>query len=143
MHQRRGSRASTHVAEETLPTREMDVLGGEPRGGMPVEQAAGARAASAGAGEPESNQPIGHGRVDMVCAAFAGTTITRRLASMKGTISGLPGGITIRPGELTSSGPSVNGLATCIDSTKVAHANFGGISRTIRSAAMASSRFAS
>ena len=111
-----------------------------------MERAVGARAARAGAEEPEVNevnQLIGHGCADTAHAAFAGTTTTQRLTSTKGTTSGLVGGITIRPGEPISSGPSVNGLATCIDSTKVAHANFGGISRIIRSAAMVSFRFAS
>ena len=108
-----------------------------------MERAVGARAARAGAEEPEVNQPIGHGCADTAHAAFAGTTITQRLISTKGITSGLAGGITIRPGEPISSGPSVNGLATCIDSTKVAHVNFGGISRIIRSAAMVSFRFAS
>ena len=37
MHQRLGSTVSTHVVEETLLTREMDVLGGEPQGEMPAE----------------------------------------------------------------------------------------------------------
>ena len=37
MLQRLGSTVSTHVVEETLLTREMDVLGGEPQGEMPAE----------------------------------------------------------------------------------------------------------
>ena len=143
MHQRLGSTVSTHVVEETLLTREMDVPGGKPRGGSPVERAVGARAARAGAEEPEVNQPIGHGCADTAHAAFAGTTITRRLTLTKGTISGLAGGTTIRPEGPTSSGPSVNGPATFIDSAQVAHVNYGGISQNTQSVTMALFQFAS
>ena len=108
-----------------------------------MERAVGARAARAGAGEPEVNQPIGHGRADMVRAAFAGTTITRRLTLTKGTISGLAGGTTIRPEGPTSSGQSVSGPATSIGSAQVAHGSYGGISRNTQSVTMALFQFAS
>ena len=134
---------SIHGVEGTLPILEITILGGEPQGEMPVEGAAGAHAARAGAGERGVSQPIGHGRETMAHAAFAGMTTTHPLTSTKGITSGSAGGTTARPEGLISTGPSASGRVTCTGSVQDVQASFDGTFRSTQSAKMALSQFAS
>ena len=132
-----------HGVEGTLPILEVTILGGEPPGEMPVEEAAGAHAALARAGERGVSKPTGHGRETMARAAFAGMTTTHPLTSSKGITSGSAGGTTARPEGLISTGPSASGRVTCTGSVQDVQASFDGVFRSTQSAKMALSRFAS